>query len=266
MRRILNFLIPLLFCVPVGAETLGQATQEVRDRCEAMIAQRLPQVDSWGQQTALDDLRGVHQSAAALLEAMSGNDARAVKEFQLGLSSAARRLRASQSLLPEAAAGAPDIAELETRVAAIDERLTELRLRFGEKASLTPGPLAEQSLAPEHSAFQLYENPQALLIDVRDARNLASQLDFAHFPGYGFGFMQPNNLDPLQVRRLVLAGWALERSLEGQFSDISEALDEWVKFRREYDRLGYPGSNQVVRQLDRVMERLTQFFTAVETE
>lgn len=251
----------LILCAPGLAQTLGQATLEVRDRSEALIARLMPQAQSWGQQTAVDDLRLVHQSAAALLEALNGNDANAVKDFQLQLESAARRLRTSHSLLPEP--DAATVADLVQRVAAIDARLTSLRLRFGGKAALTPGPLADQSLATSDPAFALYENPQALLIDVRDARRLASELEVAHFPGYGFGFMQPNNLDSLQVRRLVLAGWELQRALEGQFTDVSQVLDEWEQFRHEYDRMGYPGSNQVVRQLERVVDRLTLFFDDV---
>lgn len=267
MKRL--FLTLILAFSPVlaaGAQTLGEATGQVRDRSEAMIAQRLPQADTWGEQTALEDLRGLHQSAAALYEALAGSDADAVRNFQQQLSTAARRLNTSQSLLPDAAAESASVAELLAEVEAIDQRLTDLRLRFGQKASTTPGPLASEPLADDDPAFDLYSNPQALLIDVRDARQLASQLDVAHYPGYGFGFMQPNNLDSLQVRRLVLAGWDLQRALEGNYSDINDVRDEWVRFRREYDRLGYPGSSSVVRRLDRVMERLTLFFDGVAAQ
>jgi hypothetical protein len=266
MKRLLVTLILALLPTALSAQTLGQATMEVRDRTEALISQRLPQVDSWGEQTALDDLRLVHQSSAALYEALAGTDATAVKTYQQNLATAARRLKTSHSLLPDAAADAATVAELDSQVAAIDARLTELRLRFGQKATLTPGPLAGESLSPSDPAFDLYINPQALLIDVRDARRLASSLQVGHYPGYGFGFGQPNNLDSLQVRRLVLKAWALENALQGQYSDISEVMDEWVDFRREYDRLGYPGSNQVVRQLDRVMDRLSAFFGDVASQ
>jgi hypothetical protein len=265
MKRLIVTL--LIACLPAAAsaETLGQATQEVRDRAEALIGQRLPEADSWGEQTAIEDLRLVHQNAAALLEALSGTDAMAVRTFQQELSSSGRRLKASAPLLPAAPADAATVEELETRIAAIDARLTELRLRFDQKATLTPGPLAGENLSADDPTFEIYSNPQTLLIDVRDARRLVSSLEVAHFPGYGFGFGQPNNLDSVQVRRMILAAWDLERSLESQFGDISEVLDEWVTFRREYDRMGYPGSNQVVRQLERVMDRLTLFFDGVAT-
>lgn len=265
MRRLLLFLI-LALSARASAQTLGEATATVRDRAEAIIAQRMPQANTWGQQTALEDLRGLHQSAAALHEALAGNDAVAVKTFQSDMTTAARRLKASQSLLPDAGADAASVAELLASVEAIDARLTDLRLRFDQKATVTPGPLASESLNDDDPAFDLYPNPQALLIDVRDARQLASQLEIARYPGFGFGLGQPNNLDSLQVRRLVLAGWDLERALEGNYTDITDVKDEWVKFRREYDRLGYPGSSTVVRRLERVMERLTLFFDGVAAQ
>jgi hypothetical protein len=248
------------------AQSLGQAAQQVRDSAENLLTPRISQADTWGEQTAVEDLRQLHQSAAALFEALNGDDALAIKNFQQSLSSAARRLKTSQELLPDAAAAAPTVASLEEQVAAIDARLTDLRLRFDEKASVTPGALANLPMAPGEDAFAIYDNPQALLIDVRDARHLAEELAGSHYPSLGVGFNQPNNLDSLQLRRLVLAGWDLQRALEGQFGDISNVMDEWIAFRREYDRMGYPGSNEVTRQLDRVMTRLTAFFDRVASE
>lgn len=263
MRRLLAIFLLALLPVAVSAQTLGEATQEVRDRAQALISARQAQATSWGQQTALDDLRLVHDSSVALLEALSGTDAAVVKTFQLNLASAGRRLKASQSLLPDAAADADTVAQLESEIDAIDARLTELRLRFDQKATLTPGPLAAESLSAADPTFEIYTNPQALMIDVRDARRLASSLQGGRYPVWGVGFGQPNNLDSLQVRRLVLAAWNLENALQARYTDISEVSDEWVAFRREYDRLGYPGSSQVVRQLERVVNRLTLFFDGV---
>jgi hypothetical protein len=263
LSRWLPGLFWLLLAVPLWAQTLGEATRQVHDRSEALLRQLQPQAGSWGQQTAVDDLRLLAQTSGALLEALAGHDAKAVKELQLQLSRAASRLRTSRALLPEASAEATELAALDQQVSAIEARLTELRVRFDEKAALTPTPLGEQPLSAEDPAFQLYDNPHTLLIDVRDARRLASELPVGRYPNYGFGLAQPNNLDSLQVRRLVLAAWNLQRALESQFSDISEVLDEWEKFRWEYDRLGYPGSSQVVRQLERVVDRLTIFFDQV---
>ena len=257
MKSTMTALLLFLFTIGVSAQTLGEATEQVRSRVESMISAHPPQNISWGEQTALDDLRQVQQAATSLLEALNGNDAEAVKQPQQQLTSAARRLKASSSLLPETAERSDELLD---QVMSIDAKLSELRLRFGQKASLTPTPLFEQPLETHDSAFALYENPQALLIDIRDARRLASQLEVGGYRDWTFGYGQPNNLDALQVRRLVLAARDLERALESNFSDISEVQAPWEKLRKEYDRLGYPGNTLVTRQLDKVMQRLTAFF------
>lgn len=256
-------IITLLLPVGAWAQTLGEATQEVRDRSEALIAQRLPQVDTWGEQVAVDDLRLVQESSAALLAALAGNDATAVKTFQQNLATAGRRIKTSQTLLPDPSADAATVAELESRIAAIDTRLTELRLRFDNKATLTTGPMTGIALSSDDQAFDIYGNANLLLIDVRDARRLCEMLSGAGYPNLGVGFGQPNNLDSLQLRRLVLDAYALENALQGGFGDITEVLPLWYKFRQEYDRLGYAGQNNVTRQLERVMDRLGLFFNDV---
>lgn len=267
MKKSLLGLLLFAMTSPLLAQTLGETTLEVRDRSGALLSsQSAPGAGSWGQQQAADDLRLLNQSAASLLEALDGNDANAIKPIQTELSSAARRLQTSSSLLPEGGTEKAQVAELLADVDAIDQRLTDLRLRFDQKATITPGPLADEPLSKDDPAFDLYLNPQALLIDIRDARNLVSRLQTGRFPSYGIGFNQPNNVDELQVRRLVLAAWALENRLLGDYGDITEALPEWHKFRREYDRLGYPGSNEVVRQLERVVTRLTAFFDGVSAQ
>lgn len=63
----------------------------------------------------------------------------------------------------------------------------------------------------------------------------------------------------------------LFRSPQPDFEDLPRmkaqglraVLPLWLKFRREYDRLGYAGQNNVTRQLERVMDRLTLFFNDV---
>ncbi len=259
----------LLFAMtsPLLAQTLGTTALEVRDSSAAMLSTRAGSASaSWGEQQALDDLRQLHQSSAALLEALSGNDASAVKPLQTELSSSARRLQASHSLLPDAGKDTAAVDELLADVAALDQRLTDLRLRFDQKAAMTPGPLADEPLADDDPAFDLYTNPQALLIDIRDLRRLVSRLQAGRNPAFGIGFNQPNNIDELQVRRLVLAAWDLENRLLRDYSDITETLPEWQKFRREYDRMGYPGTNEVVRQLERVVQRLTAFYDGVSVQ
>lgn len=241
--------------------TLGQATAHIQQQAGATLAALDAQ--TWGEQAAREDLQMVEQRATALLQALEGRDARAVKEQQAELASAGRRLQASRVMLPPEFLQGPSWADLEQALTLVDRRLTQLRSRFDQRAAWTPGPLAEQPLEGRDAAFEIYPNPHLLLVDVRDLRLLSASLEATHFPGYGFGFMQPNNLDPLEVRRLTLAAWDLQRALESQYQDISELLDKWQKYRRLYDRLGYPGSNEVVRQLERVVERLTLFFDGV---
>lgn len=259
MRRCIALLILLLSATPSAGQTLGQALDEVRAGSQALLSSQQKPEASWGETAALEDLRGLRQAATDLLEAAAGHDAAALKAPQQQLTLAARRVATTATLLPEAESSGPAVAELQRQIAAIDAKLSELRLRFSEKASRTPGPVLEQPLQLEER-FRLYENPQALLIDVRDARRLASQLQVGGHREWAFGYGQPNNLDALQVRRLILAARDLERGLEGSWEDISQVQGLWTDFHRQYDRLGYPGSTSVTRQLERVMERLSNFF------
>lgn len=250
----------LLLSISLPAQTLGETVQRIHDESANIIAQRETQADSWGEKTALEDLQTLKQSAQALQQSLEGHDAKAVLPLQRELTSAASRVRASSPLLPEAPSDAARLEEVLTLSQAVDQRLSHLRLRFAQKASRVPGKLADQPLRAEDLA--LYENPKTLLIDVRDACQLATSLQTGRFPPLGFGLAQPNNLDPVQVQRFIQAGWALQRSLEGNFQDISQIYPLWEKFRFEYDRLGYAGSSNVTRQLERVMRRLGTFFDA----
>ncbi len=252
----------LLLTGALHAQTLGTTVQEISDTSAAIIAQRQPQADSWGQQTALEDLLLLQRSATVLLEKLQDSDAQNVTVAQRELTAYASRVKSSSLLLPESPADSAAIEALLDQVQAVDARLTELRTRFAQRASRVAGSLADEEIASNEQGLSLYENPHALLIDIRDARQLAASLETGRLPQLGFGLAQPNNLDSLQVRRFIQAGWALQRSAEGSFQDISELMPQWQKFRFEYDRLGYPGSSSVTRQLERVMHRLETFFDA----
>ena len=255
--RLKLLLLWLLFAGALHAQTLGDTVQQIRDQSQAVLSRNSAE-STWGEQTVAADLQTLQQSAAGLLQYLEGNDAKDVLPAQRDLSLAASRVRVSSSLLPETEK--PLIEELLELTQAVDARLTQLRSRFAQKASRVPGRLADQPLRADEPAFELYENPRALLIDVRDARQLASSLQVGRNPRWGFELNQPNNLDALQVQRLIQAAWALQRGLEGNFSDLSDVAPLWEKFQQEYDRLGYPGSNSVTRQLERVMQRLGDFF------
>ncbi len=250
----------LLLSTGLLAQTLGQTVQRIHDESATIITQRETQADTWGEKTALEDLQALRHSAAALQQSLEGDDAKALITVQRDLASAASRVRASRILLPAAPSDAATLEEVLKLSQAVDQRLSQLRLRFAQKASRVPGTLSAQSLRSGDEHLAIYENPKALLIDVRDARQLASSLQTGRFPPLGFGLAQPNNLDPIQVQRFIQAGWALQRSLEGNFQDISQVHPLWEKFRFEYDRLGYAGSSNVTRQLERVMQRLGTFF------
>lgn len=253
----------LLLSQTVWSQTLGETVQRIHDQSAAMQSRAAAETDTWGEKTASEDLQQLRQSATSLLQGLEGDDARDVISTQSLLRTAASRVRASSGLLPQGDSERAAVEELLGLSKAVDERLNGLRGRFAEKASRVPGRLADQPLqAAEPSPFELYENPRQLLIDVRDARQLASSLQSGRFPPFGYGPSEPNNLDSVQVQRLVRAGWALQRGAEGNFEDVSQLYPLWERFRAEYDRLGYPGSNHVTRQLEKVVQRLDAFFQA----
>jgi len=245
-----------------GAQTLGSALESIESRTRD-VAARYQSGSTWGVQTAADDLNRLVAESARLSAALAGDDARGVEQLQRGFSTAARRVDTSRVLLPEAEQ--TEIQQVLGEVALVDERLTQLRLRFGSQANIVPGALAEMPLAPANVDGD-YSNIHELLIDVRSARYLASTLGNRRFPAYGLLGGTLSNLDPLHVRRVVHAGWALERELSVQLDDVSQSLPEWTTFKREYDRLMYLGTGSNVRQLERVMDRLNCFYSIEETE
>ena len=242
------------------AQTLGSALEAVEQDVQTVISQQTG--DSWGAQTAADDLNRLLAQAQRLSEALDLEDARKVEELQRGLTSAAQRVETSSVLLSEPAQ--QKVKELLATVGQIDERLTELRLRFGGQANLVPGRLSEVSLSADPPLDGVYSNLADLLIDVRDARRLAGTLGNVRYPAYGFNQGGLYNIDPLQLDRVVQAGWALERQLSGSVGDVSDSLPAWNRFEREYNRLGYMGTGSNVRQLERVMDRLANFYDSQE--
>lgn len=263
MKRLLLTTLCWVFTFSVvQAQTLGDSLESVESRTQEMVA-RYSSANTWGEQTALDDLKRFLAETQALSAALSGDNAANVEQLQRGFTSAIRRVETSSVMLPSSEG--PGVESIVAEASLIAERLTDLRLRFGSKASLVNGPLTEVSLQPDESLEDTYLNLQHLLIDVRDAVRLASTLGNDRFPGNGgIGFGTPNNLEPLQVRRFVLAGWELERQLSSQVGDVSETYPAWERFEQEYNRLGHPGSGANIRQLERVMARLGTFYNKVD--
>lgn len=253
----------LLTTLAASATTLGEATSLVIERSGSLISRVQTQPSTWGTETALKDLKRLNLEARALEKALDGQDAEQLKSQQTAFSTASRRVQTSASLLPDSVRNEAE--QLQQQVDAINARLTQLRLRFGSKASLAPGALSRVDLVPGEDGLAVYENPNQLLIDVRDARRLVQSFRVGRYPQFGLGFGCPNNLDPLQVRRLVLASWELERRLSGRYDDIQESLSSWQKMEREYRRLGYLPPSTAARQLDRVMKRLGAFYSSFES-
>jgi hypothetical protein len=243
------------------AQTLGSTLDSIRSDAQSVASRHL-NAPTWGVQTAADDLNRFVAECGRLSAGLASDDARDVEALQRGFKSAARRVETSSVMLPDA-----DQAELDQildQVALVDQRLTELRLRFGSQANMVYGALDNVSLVTSDDPIGQYANIKELLIDVRCARSLASSLRVGRYPLYGFGFNEPNNLDSLQVRRVVQAAWALERDLSVQIDDVSQSVPAWDRFYREYNRLGYPGTGSNVRQLERVVSRLERFYSAEE--
>ena len=238
------------------AQTLGSAVTSVEEDAQQVLSRQTEA--TWGQKTAADDLNLLITRAQAISEAMNSDDANSVESLQRDFSSAAQRVKTSSVLLSDS--DQQQIEKMLQTVDQIDARLTELRLRFGSQASLVPGSLNEVALTPVDPIDGTYLNLEALLIDVRAARMLAARLGNQRFPGYGLNLGGFNNLDPLRLERFVRAGWELERQLSGKVGDVSESYAAWDKFETEYSRLGYMGFGTNVRQLERVMDRLSAFY------
>lgn len=264
MKRTVLLTFLLAVCLgPAGAQTLGQALSEIETTVQAIIA-RYPSPSTWGEQTSVDDLKRFLAQTQRLGAGLGSDDADSVEELQRGFSSAGRRAQTSVTMLSPQ--DQESLAGVSPLVDQVDNRLTDLRLRFGSKATLVGGTLADMPLTPDQDFDSTYANVNELLIDVRDARRLASTLGNIRFPQQGFGFGQPNNLDGLQLQRLLQAGWELERQLSVQIPDVSVTLPAWQRFEREYNRIGYPGTNTNIRQLDRVMRRLGAFYDQYRLE
>ncbi len=264
MRRALTaFLITFLTTGLAWGQTLGQATEQSLEQTESLISSLQEPNSTWGEETALDDMNQLKRALVAMQAALEEESDAAQLDIQVSdLKAASRRAETSSVLLPSTQAK-NDLEAILAEIRDLCERLDSIRGRFGTKASRFETPLAEVELQVSLEGLDLYRNQEALLIDIRDLRRLVSSLQVGGFPQQGIGFGQPNNLEGLQVRRLVLATWELERNLSGQLEDITEVMRSWHKTDQEYRRLGYPGNSEVVRQMERVMSRLETFFAAV---
>jgi hypothetical protein len=242
------------------AQTIGSALASVEQNSREVASRQVG--ESWGTQTATEDLSLLLTQAQRLSQALELGDAAKVEGVQRDFTSAAQRVETSSVLL--GAGEQAKIKEILATVDQIDQRLTGLRLRFGGQANLVPGSLGEVSLTTEVPLDRDYANIEDLLIDVRDARRLAGSLGNVRYPPYGLNRGGLYFIDPQQLDRFVRAGWALERQLAGSTEDISSSSAAWSRFEREYQRLGFMGSGSNGKRLERVMERLGAFYGSQE--
>ncbi len=268
MKRTALILFFILIAAAISsAETLGEASEralsELRSARSALQQPAASETGSeWAQSTALADLDQLSNRTEALLEQLGGErNAAVLEEPTVELKAAIRRARTSSVLLPPAALAPFERAQRELED--VLSRLDELRTRFGGHATVVELPLEGVDLVRSDEGLLGYQNLEALLIDARELYRLASSLRVGGFPQQGVGFRQPNNLDGLQVRRFALASNALVRDLSARPDDITEVLPRWERVQTEYLRLGYPGDDEVVRRLTRVVDRLQSFFRAV---
>ena len=249
-----------LTLVVAQAETIGSALTSVERDSREVVSTLV--ADSWGSQTASEDLSLLLTQVQRLSQALTLDDARKVEEVQRNLTSAAQRVETSSVLLDQT--NQLRVQEILATVDQVALRLTELRLRFGGQASLVPGSLGEVPLSADSPLDRDYANIEDLLIDVRDARRLADSLGNVRYPPYGLNQGSLYFIDPQQLDRFVRAGWALERQLAGSTEDISTSLSAWSRFEREYERLGFLASGSNGKRLERVMERLGAFYDSEE--
>ena len=253
-------LYSILTFATAQAQTIGSALISVEQGSREIVSRQAG--ESWGVQTASEDLSLLQSQARRLSQSLETGDASKVEGVQRDFTSAAQRVETSRVLLTEE--DQRRIEEILTTVDQIDQRLTGLRLRFGGQASLVPGSLGEVTLSADSPLDRDYANIEDLLIDVRDARRLADSLGRVRFPPYGLSRGGLYFIDPQQLDRFVRAGWALERQLSGSSEDISTSLSAWSRFEREYQRLDFLGSDSNGRRLERVMERLGAFYASRE--
>ena len=114
--------ILLFLATAAWGQTLGSTLESVGTEAGSIVS-RYQNGSSWGERTAVEDLKRLVTVSHQLSAAFSGQDARQVETLQRELMTAARRVGTSSVLLPESEQ--PKIQELVDSVEEVDERLTE---------------------------------------------------------------------------------------------------------------------------------------------
>lgn len=254
MKYLTTLFILCLCTACAWSETLGQALDQMSVRVAELQTQS--QGDSWGHQTLSADLGTLQAQIEEMSRSLQGSDAEQVVSAQRQFETALRQVKTSNSMV------GLEIEPLLRQGDHVSQRLQELRLRFGGRATQVNPNLAQVPL--EESAELHYRNPAHLLIDVRNVRDASARLgNNGYFRrGYYFNYGL-RNLDVLQLRDLQLAAVNLERRLSVNYGDVQESLPAWQRLRKAYRRLGYVQSSPALRQLERSMDRLEQFYSSM---
>ncbi len=256
--RVLSLLLFLLLVNPSAGETLSESAQRLADSSLELHQQLKRPEPTWGHQQALDDLERFATASRELAgELAKGVEADQNPETVLG--SARRRLETSKVMLNAEPGQLSLLEENLSRAAALEEEIRAYRLRFNGQAGADLSMVeAAGPVGPAH-----YENPQALLVEVRCVRDLTLQLRASFFAAGGPGSGQPNNLDTMRLRELALEARKLERTLQITGIDVRDSIEQWEKLRRAYNRVGYIPPSVPGRQLEFSMKRLQAFYDSL---
>ena len=256
-RSLLLFLC-LLLAGPSAGETLSEAAQSLSDSSFELHQQLKRPQPTWGHQQALDDLERFATASRDLAgELAKGVEAEQKPETALG--SARKRLETSKVMLSAEPGQLSLLEENLSQAASLEEKIRAYRLRFNGQAGADLSRVDAESPV----ALAQYENPQALLVEVRCVRDLTLQLRASFFAAGGPGSGRPNNLDTMRLRELALAARKLERTLLITGIDVRDSKEQWEKLRRAYNRVGYIPPCVPGRQLELSMERLEAFYNSL---
>lgn len=260
MKRLaLSLLALFVVLAPAQAETVAEAAEKLAAESKQLFESLVVDQPSWGHAEALKDLQGLAAAGSHLAERLKqGADPDSRPEETLA--SARRRLKVSAAMLNADSEAQQKVASLLGQAEQLEERVRDYRMRFSGKAGVN------LAAAPMEGSAELneFENPEALLIEVRYLRQMAQSIRFRPFPYGAFGLANPDNLDPREVREFVLATQNLEQRLSVRYDDVRQTSDAWRRVQVTYNRLGYIPSNFNTRQLERSMERLQSFYSSLQ--
>lgn len=263
MRTLIALLV--LLTGAASAMTVQETTDTIRGKLDLVIAEIGQGDETWGEQQALEDLRGLSAAAAALEAYLDEGDPTRLEGLSGEVARLANRARTSSVMLSLSPEGARTLDEALALSFELDGRLRELRNRFdgrlqpgGETLSHTP---LEGQVGPA-----VYQSPEELLREARSVRMLAQELRTS-WPGWGWGYnanwFGRGYTDPLDVREVLDAAYRFESTVQAPYSDVTQTHPAYERLRRAFYRAGLDFSmndQPAARQLRRAMDRLEAFY------